>query len=78
MRNVRTKPDGSFEEATHLDEDLVALIRTFSNAAPDIPFLSDHDFLGDTGRRTHPGYPLIGGLRGLAELRGVTVAVSHW
>jgi mannonate dehydratase len=28
------------------------------------------------GKPTHPGYPAIGRLRGLAELRGVMKAVS--
>jgi mannonate dehydratase len=28
------------------------------------------------GRPTHPGYPIIGRLRGLAELRGVMQAVA--
>jgi mannonate dehydratase len=28
------------------------------------------------GKRTHPGYPAIGRLKGLAELRGVMITVS--
>jgi len=33
--------------------------------------------LDDVGRGTHPGYPAIGRLRGLAELRGVMTALSQ-
>jgi mannonate dehydratase len=33
--------------------------------------------LDDLGRRSQPGYPTIGRMRGLAELRGVIHAFSH-
>jgi mannonate dehydratase len=44
-----------------------------------IPFRPDHgqDIVDDLGRRTQPGYPLIGRLKGLAELRGIMTALSH-
>jgi mannonate dehydratase len=32
--------------------------------------------LDDSRRKTHPGYPLVGRLRGLAEIRGVMKAVA--
>ena len=35
-----------------------------------------HELLDDVGKPTHPGYPAIGRLKGLAELRGVMSAVS--
>lgn len=90
LRNVRKDPDGSFEEAAHLegDTDMVALIdallaeerRRAAEGREDatIPFRPDHghELLSDIGRGTHPGYPLIGRLRGLAELRGVAAALS--
>ena len=39
----------------------------------------DHgqDILDDLGRRGQPGYPTIGRLKGLAELRGVMTALEH-
>lgn len=85
LRNVRKEPDGSFEEAAHLegDTDMVALISALlaaqSSRNDQIPFRPDHGhaLLSDDERGTHPGYPLIGRLRGLAELRGVIKAVSH-
>lgn len=84
LRNVRKEPDGSFEEAEHLtgDTDMVALVAALlavERAQGDpIPFRPDHghDLLSDAVLETQPGYPLIGRLRGLAELRGVVAALS--
>jgi mannonate dehydratase len=90
LRNVRKEPDGSFEEAAHLDgdTDMVAVIlallaeegRRLSAGRVDcqIPMRPDHghEILSDLGRGTVPGYPLIGRLRGLAELRGVMRALA--
>jgi mannonate dehydratase len=91
LRNVRKDPDGSFEEAAHLegDTDMVALIDTLlgeerrrtaeGREDATLPFRPDHghELLSDIGRGTHPGYPLIGRLRGLAELRGVVAALKR-
>ncbi|MGR3724078.1 mannonate dehydratase, partial [Abyssibius alkaniclasticus] len=84
LRNVVKDPDGSFEEGTHLggDSDMVAILRALLAAESargiSLPFRPDHghDLLDDSGRKTHPGYPLIGRLRGLAELRGVIAALA--
>ena len=90
LRNVRKFPDGSFEEAAHLDgdTDMVALIRVLLDEQTRragegrddaiIPFRPDHGhvLLSDFDRDLVPGYPLIGRLRGLAEIRGVIRALS--
>jgi mannonate dehydratase len=90
LRNVAKEPDGSFMEADHLggDTDMVAVVRILleeqkrrRNNGDErwrIPMRPDHghELLDDVGRATHPGYPLIGRLRGLAELRGVMLATS--
>lgn len=90
LRNVCKEPDGSFEEAAHLDgdTDMVALIRVLldeerrraARGLPraQIPMRPDHghDLLTDAGRGLQPGYPLIGRLKGLAELRGVARALA--
>lgn len=85
LRNVRKDPDGSFEEAAHLegDTDMPAVIAAFlaeeRETGRKIPLRPDHghELLSDIGRGTHPGYPLIGRLRGLAELRGVIAGLSY-
>jgi mannonate dehydratase len=91
LRNVAKEPDGSFMEADHLggDTDMVALIRVLLEEqkrrrdAGDphwrIPMRPDHghELLDDVGKPTHPGYPAIGRLKGLAELRGVMLATAR-
>jgi mannonate dehydratase len=80
----------SFTESAHLagDTDMVATIRALTaeerrraaRGRPDsvIPMRPDHGhaLLGDLQRPVMPGYPLIGRLRGLAELRGVMAACA--
>ncbi|WNJ88379.1 mannonate dehydratase [Bosea sp. 685] len=90
LRNVANDPDGSFMEADHLggDTNMVAVVRVLlreqarrkaaGRADWRIPFRSDHghELLDDIGKPTFPGYPAIGRLRGLAELRGVMTALA--
>ena len=78
----------SFFEAPHLDgdTDMVAVIRALmaeearrrSDGRLDhaIPMRPDHgqQLIWDRDRDSLPGYPLIGRLRGLAELRGIMAA----
>ena len=79
----------AFYEAAHLagDVNIVALLkelvheerrRAASGDLTQIPFRSDHGnkILTDIGRPSVPGYPAVGRLRGLAELRGVLTAVE--
>ncbi|MCS0495806.1 mannonate dehydratase [Ancylobacter sp. MQZ15Z-1] len=82
---------GSFYEAEHLGghTDMVALVgaalreearrRAEGRADWSIPMRPDHgqDILDDLKRKGQPGYPAIGRLKGLAELRGIMTALSH-
>jgi mannonate dehydratase len=82
---------GSFHEAEHLggDTDMVALLaaalreerrrKAAGRADWSIPMRPDHgqDILDDLNRKAQPGYPSIGRLKGLAELRGIITALSH-
>lgn len=81
----------SFYEASHLEgvTDMVALIAAVldeerrrlaeGRADHDIPFRPDHgqDILSDLGKNSQPGYPAVGRLKGLAELRGIITALTH-
>ena len=80
----------SFFEAAHLegDTDMVATIaalmqeearrRAEGRTDHAIPMRPDHgqELLMDRDRDSLPGYPLIGRMRGLAELRGIMAAVA--
>ncbi|MEO1113084.1 MAG: mannonate dehydratase [Pseudomonadota bacterium] len=82
---------GSFHESEHLqgDVDIPALIaavlaeeqsrRRSGREDHSIPFRPDHgqDILDDLSRRAQPGYPAIGRLKGLAELRGVIAGLDY-
>lgn len=89
-RDADTIP-ASFFEDEHLggQTDMVALTqavlaeesrrRTEGREDASIPMRPDHgqDILDDIGRGGQPGYPAIGRLKGLAELRGVEAALNH-
>jgi mannonate dehydratase len=82
---------GSFHEAEHLggDTDMVALIaaileeerkrKAAGRTDWQIPMRPDHgqDILDDLNRSAQPGYPTIGRMKALAELRGVITALEH-
>ena len=80
----------SFHESAHLDgdTDMVAVIRALldeearrreaGRSDAVIPMRPDHghEILSDIGSGSMPGYPLVGRMRGLAELRGVMAALA--
>jgi len=92
LRSV-TKEAGTrnFHEANHLsgDVDMYAVIkeicleqhRRSNNDEPgvSIPMRPDHGhvMLDDLQKKTYPGYSAIGRLRGLAEIRGVELAIER-
>jgi mannonate dehydratase len=89
MRNVTREAGGSFTESEHLtgDADMVAIIAAMLDEEDrrqnegrwdaEIPFRPDHGHLlaADPVRNANPGYSYVGRLKGLAELRGVEMAL---
>lgn len=82
-------PD-SFHEAPHLagDVDMISVIKVLlaeeqrrrrAGETEAIPMRPDHghQMLDDLHKRTNPGYSAIGRLKGLAELRGVELALRQ-
>ncbi|MBB4264566.1 mannonate dehydratase [Roseospira visakhapatnamensis] len=87
VRSTKREDDAmSFHEAAHLDGDLdivaivEAVVRAERRLNTTIPFRPDHghQILDDLRRRSTPGYPAIGRLKGLAEVRGVEQAVKRF
>lgn len=90
LRNVQREPDGSFYESDHLSgsNNMYAVMRNilleqkrrFESGETDIaiPMRPDHGhkLLDDVNYNTTPGYPIIGRLKGLAELRGLEMGIK--
>lgn len=91
LRNNVFLPDGAFHEFGHLEGDidmypivkalLKEQIRRKETGRTDfrIPFRPDHGvkMLDDYNRTANPGYPLIGRLKGLAEISGLQAAIER-
>ena len=91
VRREEPQTPCSFYEDEHLegDTDMVAVVaeilkeekrrRDTGRADHQIPMRPDHgqEILDDLTRGAQPGYPAIGRLKGLAELRGIERALSH-
>jgi mannonate dehydratase len=91
VRREEDRTPCSFYEDEHLegDTDMVAVIaalldeerrrRAEGRTDDQIPMRPDHgqEILDDLTRGAQPGYPAIGRLKGLAELRGIERALSH-
>lgn len=91
LRNTQWVDDDTFYESGHLDGsvDMPELMRTLlveqhrriKEGQPDagMPLRPDHGIriLGDFHLNTNPGYPLIGRLKGLAELRGLEAGIEY-
>jgi len=90
LRNVSRTADGNFLEEDHLDGDvdIFAVMKTLlleqqrrmreGRADTRLPMRPDHGHLMLADRNKegiYPGYSLFGGMRGLAELRGLEMGI---
>ncbi len=91
LRATKTLPNGDFFETDHLDPnaDLAGLMKVIveeqikrknqGREDIDIPMRPDHGhkILDDFNREANPGYPLLGRVKGLAELSGLEKGIKH-
>ena len=90
LRSTKVLDNGDFFETAHLDEsvDLVSVMKAIieeqlrrkqtGRKDYNIPMRPDHGhkMLDDFKRKANPGYPLIGRLKGLAELSGLELGLK--
>tara|TARA_R110002049_G_scaffold4179_5_gene29798 strand:+ start:998 stop:2164 length:1167 start_codon:yes stop_codon:yes gene_type:complete len=85
LRNVRREPNGSFYEDHHLEgssdmyEIVKAVLKIEKERNISLPMRPDHghQMLGDLkNKTTYAGYSAIGRLKGLAELRGLSMGIQ--
>ncbi len=90
LRNNKVLDDGSFHESGHIDGDanLPQLVKILlqeqsrrireGDQSTKMPVRPDHGIkmLDDYHKKTPPGYPIIGRLKGLMEIKGIEAGIE--
>ena len=87
LRSTQQKPDGDFFEAEHLEGsvDMYNIIKNLvlevnrRGSENSMPMRVDHGrkILFDFEANYHPGYPLLGRMKAMAEITGMTTAIER-
>ncbi len=86
LRSTKRLPNGDFYEADHLEGDvnLVEVVyelhKIMKHTGQPVHMRPDHGhrMLDDYRRKSNPGYPLTGRLKGLSEISGIEKAVKYF
>ncbi|MFG6340847.1 MAG: mannonate dehydratase [Alistipes sp.] len=79
LRICNVLPNGDFKEASHLDERLIDVIRTFERERAGVPMRVDHAplMLGDEKIGYNAGYSFHGRMLALGQVEGMMTVVRN-
>lgn len=79
LRYTQVAANGSFTETSHLNRNLIEVIRTFEKENPTIPMRVDHGrlMLGDQNQGYNPGYSFYGRMLALGQVEGMMEVVKN-
>lgn len=78
LRYTGVTSDGNFMEVSHLNKQLIEVIRIFEEENPNLPMRVDHGrmMLGDCDKGYNPGYSFHGRMLALAQVEGMMAVIQ--